>query len=159
MSSRSSRSLPEPCLRHRQQEEFVAWPEQASSLTTHRISGVALANGDVAMAEGLPVGTDAWPPAAAKALSVGQGLLDCKLARSFEKSVVSGFYTPAVDRQGPHRRKLRAVLYPDRLSEAIEFVCSDMWKPYLRVIRERCTNAVNILDRLHIVAKMNDALG
>src|SRR6516225_8755471 len=38
MSSRSSRSLPEPCLRHRQQEEFVAWPEQASSflLVSHR---------------------------------------------------------------------------------------------------------------------------
>lgn len=44
------------------------------------------------------------------------------------------------------------------LSEKIEFVCSDMWKPYLRVIRERCTNALNILDRFHIVAKMNDAL-
>jgi transposase len=42
------------------------------------------------------------------------------------------------------------------LSESIEFVCSDMWKPYLRVIRERC--AVNILDRFHIVAKMNEAL-
>jgi hypothetical protein len=26
------------------------------------ISGVSLANGDVAMAEGSPVGTDAWPP-------------------------------------------------------------------------------------------------
>src|SRR6202158_6026108 len=44
------------------------------------------------------------------------------------------------------------------LSEGIEFVCSDMWMPYLRVIRERATNAVNILDRFHIVAKMNDAL-
>lgn len=44
------------------------------------------------------------------------------------------------------------------LSEKIEFVCSDMWKPYLRVIRERCINALNILDRFHIVAKMNDAL-
>ena len=44
------------------------------------------------------------------------------------------------------------------LSESIEFVCSDMWKPYLRVIRERCINAVNILDRFHIVAKMNEAL-
>jgi transposase len=44
------------------------------------------------------------------------------------------------------------------LSEGIEFVCSDMWKPYLRVIRERCSNAVNILDRFHIVAKMNEAL-
>jgi len=44
------------------------------------------------------------------------------------------------------------------LSEGIEIVCSDMWKPYLRVIRERCTNAVNILDRFHIVAKTNEAL-
>ncbi|WP_301101785.1 transposase [Propionivibrio sp.] len=44
------------------------------------------------------------------------------------------------------------------LSAKIEFVCSDMWKPYLRVIRERCTNALNILGRFHIVAKMNDAL-
>ena len=44
------------------------------------------------------------------------------------------------------------------LSEGVEFVCSDMWKPYLRVIRERCPNALNILDRFHIVAKMNDAL-
>ncbi len=40
----------------------------------------------------------------------------------------------------------------------IEFVCSDMWRPYIRVIRERCSQAVHILDRFHIVAKMNDAL-
>ena len=43
-------------------------------------------------------------------------------------------------------------------SSKIEFVCSDMWKPYLRVIRERCAQALHILDRFHIVAKMNDAL-
>ena len=40
----------------------------------------------------------------------------------------------------------------------IEFVCSDMWRPYIRVIRERCSQAVHILDRFPIVAKMNDAL-
>ncbi len=44
------------------------------------------------------------------------------------------------------------------LSNGIAFVCSDMWQPYLRVIRERCPNALNILDRFHIIAKMNDAL-
>lgn len=44
------------------------------------------------------------------------------------------------------------------LAGKIEFVCSDMWRPYLRVIRERCSNALNILDRFHIVAKMNEAL-
>jgi len=46
---------------------------------------------------------------------------------------------------------------PD-LSGKIEFVCSDMWRPYLKVIRERCSNALNILDRFHIVAKINGAL-
>lgn len=44
------------------------------------------------------------------------------------------------------------------LSGKIEFVCSDMWRPYLKVIRERCSNALNILDRFHIVAKINGAL-
>ena len=45
-----------------------------------------------------------------------------------------------------------------QLSEQIEFVCSDMWKPYLDLIKQHCTNALNILDRFHIVAKMNLAL-
>ena len=40
----------------------------------------------------------------------------------------------------------------------IDFVCSDMWRPFSRVIRERCSHAVHILDRFHIVAKMNAAL-
>ncbi len=44
------------------------------------------------------------------------------------------------------------------LTSQIEFVCSDMWKPYLRVIRETCSQALHILDRFHIVAKMNQAL-
>jgi len=44
------------------------------------------------------------------------------------------------------------------LAEKIEFVCSDMWQHYLKVIRTRCVNALNILDRYHIVAKMNQAL-
>jgi transposase len=33
-----------------------------------------------------------------------------------------------------------------------------MWQPYLTVIRERCSQAIHILDRFHIVAKMNAAL-
>jgi transposase len=44
------------------------------------------------------------------------------------------------------------------LSEKIEFVCSDMWKPYLALIEKHCTNALNILDRFHVVAKLNLAL-
>ena len=44
------------------------------------------------------------------------------------------------------------------VASQIEFVCSDMWQPYLKVIREKCAQALNILDRFHIVAKMNVAL-
>lgn len=46
----------------------------------------------------------------------------------------------------------------EQLASQIRFVCSDMWKPYLDVIREKCSQAVHILDRFHIVAKMNKAL-
>jgi len=44
------------------------------------------------------------------------------------------------------------------LAEKIEFVCSDMWKPYLKMIEKHCINALNILDRFHVVAKMNLAI-
>jgi transposase len=44
------------------------------------------------------------------------------------------------------------------LASKIVFVCSDMWEPYLKVIREKCSQALHILDRFHIVAKMNKAL-
>ncbi len=40
----------------------------------------------------------------------------------------------------------------------LKFVCSDMWKPYLTVIKERAAQAVHILDRYHIVANLNKAV-
>ncbi|HTP35407.1 MAG TPA: ISL3 family transposase, partial [Candidatus Acidoferrales bacterium] len=46
----------------------------------------------------------------------------------------------------------------EKLASQIEFVCSDMWPPYLDVIREKCSQALHILDRFHIVANMNKAL-
>ena len=33
-----------------------------------------------------------------------------------------------------------------------------MWKPYLDVIAEKCVNALNILDRFHVMAKMSKAI-
>lgn len=44
------------------------------------------------------------------------------------------------------------------LASKIEFVCSDMWKPYLDLIKHNCTGALNILDRFHVVAKLNVAI-
>src|ERR1700685_46735 len=46
----------------------------------------------------------------------------------------------------------------EEITSKIVFVCSDMWEPYLKVIREKCSQALHILDRFHIVAKMNKAL-
>jgi transposase len=46
----------------------------------------------------------------------------------------------------------------DEIASKLVFVCSDMWEPYLKVIRQRCSEALHILDRFHIVAKMNKAL-
>jgi len=46
----------------------------------------------------------------------------------------------------------------DEVASKIVFVCSGMWEPYLKVIREKCSDALHILDRFHIVAKMNQAL-
>jgi len=41
---------------------------------------------------------------------------------------------------------------------ALRFICSDMWRPYLKVIAYKAGHAMNVLDRFHIVAKMNKAL-
>jgi transposase len=41
---------------------------------------------------------------------------------------------------------------------AVRFICSDMWRPYLRVIAERAGGAVHVLDRYHIMASMNRAI-
>ena len=40
----------------------------------------------------------------------------------------------------------------------IQAICSDMWKPYLKVIRKKATNAVHILDRFHIMTYFNKAI-
>ncbi len=49
-------------------------------------------------------------------------------------------------------------LIGEQLAGKIEFICSDMWRPYLEVIAKRCPQALNILDRFHMVAKLNKAL-
>ncbi len=40
----------------------------------------------------------------------------------------------------------------------LKFACSDMWKPYLRVIAKKADKAINILDRFHITAPLNKAI-
>lgn len=49
-------------------------------------------------------------------------------------------------------------LYGKTILPTLTFVCSDMWKPYLNVIAARAGDAVHILDRFHIMKKMNEAI-
>jgi transposase len=43
-------------------------------------------------------------------------------------------------------------------SSKLKFICSDMWKPYLKVIAKKATGAIHVLDRFHIMQKMNKAI-
>lgn len=43
-------------------------------------------------------------------------------------------------------------------TQRLKYICSDMWKAYLKVIQKKAPQALNILDRFHIVAKLNKAI-
>ncbi len=61
------------------------------------------------------------------------------------------------------KRKIKTLLkffrwFGEERSKKLEFVCSDMWKAYLKVIRKKANSALNVLDRFHIMAHMNKAI-
>ena len=43
-------------------------------------------------------------------------------------------------------------------SQTLKFACSDMWKPYLKVIAKKAGQAVHILDRFHIMSHLGKAI-
>jgi len=40
----------------------------------------------------------------------------------------------------------------------LQFVCSDMWRAYIKVIQKKAPNALHILDRFHIVQNLGKAI-
>ncbi len=48
--------------------------------------------------------------------------------------------------------------FGEQRSAELRFVCTDMWKPYIRVIAQKAGQAVNILDRFHIMSHMSKAI-
>lgn len=61
------------------------------------------------------------------------------------------------------RRSVRTLLrffiwFGKNKSSKLKYVCSDMWKPYLKVIKKKANSALHILDRYHIVANINKAV-
>lgn len=43
-------------------------------------------------------------------------------------------------------------------TKQLRFICSDMWKPYLKVIAKKAEHAIHILDRFHIMASLSKAI-
>jgi len=43
-------------------------------------------------------------------------------------------------------------------SGQLQYICSDMWKPYLKVVAKKAAQAVHILDRFHIMAHLSKAI-
>ena len=54
-------------------------------------------------------------------------------------------------------RQFFSFLGKDR-SAALEFICTDMWQPYMNVVKEKAKQALLILDRFHIVSTLNKAI-
>ena len=48
--------------------------------------------------------------------------------------------------------------FGEKFSKSLLYVCSDMWKPYLKVISANAAKALNILDRFHIMKHMSEAV-
>jgi len=60
-------------------------------------------------------------------------------------------------------RKLKTLLgffrwFGEGRTRQLRFVCTDMWKPYLKVIAKKAGQAVHVLDRFHIMAHLNKAI-
>jgi transposase len=49
-------------------------------------------------------------------------------------------------------------MFGEARAKALKFIASDMWRPYLQVVAERAGQALHVLDRYHVVAKLNKAI-
>lgn len=63
---------------------------------------------------------------------------------------------------GEHR-KAKTLLrffrwYGKKRTARLDYICSDMWKAYLKVIRKKAKHAVHILDRFHIMMHFSKAI-
>ena len=43
-------------------------------------------------------------------------------------------------------------------SRGLRFICSDMWKPYLKVVASKAGHAIHVLDRFHIASHLSKAI-
>jgi transposase len=61
------------------------------------------------------------------------------------------------------RRRVKTLLrffreFGKERSKLLKFVCTDMWAPYLKVIKKKAPQAIHVLDRFHIMKHINDSI-
>ncbi|MFC1681856.1 ISL3 family transposase, partial [Pseudomonadota bacterium] len=61
------------------------------------------------------------------------------------------------------KRKVKTLLgffrwFGKERTQELGYICSDMWKPYLKVIAKKAGHAIHILDRFHIMAHLSKAI-
>jgi transposase len=61
------------------------------------------------------------------------------------------------DRTSKTLRDFFRMLGKERAAK-LRYVCSDMWKGFLQVIKQKAPHAIHILDRFHIMALLNKAI-
>jgi transposase len=49
-------------------------------------------------------------------------------------------------------------LLGETFCSGLQFVCSDLWQPYLKVLAEQAGTAVHVLDRFHIMKQLGEAI-
>jgi transposase len=61
------------------------------------------------------------------------------------------------------KRKVKTLLgffrwFGKERTQELGYICSDMWKPYLKVIAKKAGHAIHILDRFHIMSHLSKAI-
>lgn len=159
--------------------ERVPWAEGKESLTTEYrwfLAGWARRMSWKEVSEAFHVSWDKVYDAVKQAVSWGLAQRDLEGIEAIGVDEVQwhrGHHYQTVVYQLDEGRKRLLWIGPDRTAKTLlrffrflgkqrsgrlQFICSDMWQAYLKVIAKKASQAVHVLDRFHIMQRMGKAL-
>jgi transposase len=159
--------------------ERVPWAEGKESLTTEYrwfLAGWAKRMSWKEVSEAFHVSWDKVYDAVKRAVSWGLAQRDLEGIEAIGIDEVQwhrGHHYQTVVYQLDEGRKRLLWIGPDRTAKTLlrffrflgkprtgklQFICSDMWQAYLKVIAKKAGQAVHVLDRFHIMQRMGKAL-
>lgn len=88
------------------------------------------------------------------------GIDEIKIPKIGEVTVITDLEHRTVYDMFPHRDQTNLTIYFSQLPdpETVLWVCSDMYRPFEKSIRQALPNATWVIDHFHVVAKANEAL-